>query len=485
MTLFHLLNFFKMRTFYPNNSRHNKAAVILASMSPDMVEDIVALLNARGSAVVSDVFSANDGPARPLAAFSRNYIADEDFPDTYQGFTTVMLADLRTLKGDHDFYEDTLTKAFSLPADMADAIATSIETTDVLGKVAPNGKALPWYKRLYNRVAEDIRRVSNWSTSVLHLPWENDQDQQFDIDYLYELSKLGKVVDELNRRARLIKAQAAISSGMQIWEGGDAEVYGDTEASIVRAYAPALNRTVPRALYGGTEALAKQGHYNTIGHTMGMIDRAHGKMSQLAGAGDAQTSEIKEKTGALANGGGSPLLALLGPLAGKKAFLQGLASLIGAGQSGDAEVYGDVSDTYGDAVANAMATGDVPGVYRALQELSGSHITTGDAQLDQAIIGDVLGELAAEKGDALDDREVGGLFTRWKINAALKKGARRRRRGAKRAALRKAKTYSNYTDEIPTEEDYGAGSAGGGEQSSDSEGGGEYVNYNLDSFPTT
>ena len=143
---------------YFSDSRKNKAALILASMAPDMVEDITALVLSRGHNLLNDLAGA-DGPPRPLAIFSRTFINDEDFESTFLGFSTVVLSQLRTVGSDNDFYQETLKNAFGLPPQMAQALAKKVETYDALGG-APDADTRSYLAKIQEGLAEKIGRAS-------------------------------------------------------------------------------------------------------------------------------------------------------------------------------------------------------------------------------------------------------------------------------------------------------------------------------------
>jgi hypothetical protein len=151
-----------------------------------MVKDIIEVVNVRGLALLNDI-ADDDGPPRPLAVFSRDYINDEDFPAVYVGLMITVLASMRTLKSDAEFYESTLMAAFSLPKEIASTIAKQIETYDVLGgtKAAVSGQS--WFVKVRRHIEEGIRRTVNFIPKMLDINWYNDETQNYDIDYLYEL----------------------------------------------------------------------------------------------------------------------------------------------------------------------------------------------------------------------------------------------------------------------------------------------------------
>lgn len=418
----------------------NKAAILLATMSPDMVEDIVELVQNRGRATITDVASSDDGAPRPLAVFSRNYITDEDFPHVYMGFTTVMLASMRTLNSDFDFYEKTLMNAFSLPRQIATPIAKQIETYDVLGGVAAEDRRA-WYTKMSQRIQETIRQSSNWAASVLQLPFENDQDQSFDIDYLYELKLLGKAVDDLASRSRLMTAQSAISQGMGLYRVGDGEtgdVEGDAdfeaEAFVGDVFAPLMGNPMPPSIFGGLKGIANVGRVASQARAHKVIEAA-GLSKAPHSKGQIQSPVLRKAMDKIVNIKPGKLAMLAGGIGFAPLAIKAIRTLVkankGSKQTGD--VVDRLADHFGEEFAQKWQIGDVTGILDELTSLSGPLETTGDPEMDELIIGDVLSEME-EEGDIYEsgDVEIGGLFKRMRINRAIKRGRRRTRRSTKK-----------------------------------------------------
>jgi len=116
----------------------DRAALVLATMSPDMVSDIVRLVNLQGASLSTTLFNPNGIASsqvanRFLGILSKEYISDEDFGNVWAGLSTVFLASIRNPEMGNDNYQKVLETAFSLPSKIAEPIAKKIETYDILG----------------------------------------------------------------------------------------------------------------------------------------------------------------------------------------------------------------------------------------------------------------------------------------------------------------------------------------------------------------
>lgn len=429
------------RTIYPGNGRHNKAAVILASMSPDMVEDIISLVNARGRGILGDIFeaqgtAANSTNVRFLAVFSNSFIAEEDFEDTYLGFATVALSALRKPNYGNDEYQQILSQAYGLPWEIADPLAKKIETYDVLGGADKNQS---YWTRFTDMLGEGVRRSVNWAANVLQLPWENDQDQKYDIDFLYEMKLLGQVVADLNSRARLMTAQAAINTNMGVLQTGDPMI-GDQESAdmmVGDTFKMARLRQLPKAVFGTASPIARMGHAATAAKAKNVLSQAgyhvsKGKLTNTQPKHPAMKHAVDKilnmrPSSALLAGG------LLGATPVAIKLIADLAKMRKQGQMGDVDgdAYSTISTAFGDTVADAWLTGDIESVFKHIGDEANEDISTGDPELDAAIEASVMQELAGDIDEM--SPEVGGLFTRWRINAAKKQASRRMRRQYKKA----------------------------------------------------
>lgn len=429
-----------MKRYYPNNPSHEKAAIILASMSPDMVRDIVDLVNTRGLGVVDDV--TNDPQTmRPYAIFSRSYIPDDAFPHVFLGMSAIFTASLRELTQDFDFYEKVLSKAFYIPSTIASQMAKNIETQDIIGGARAAKDAGSWYTAAGNKLMELTRQAANWTMSVLHLPFENDQSQNYDIDFLYEVKLLGQAVDQLNMRAELAKGQATAAGALGLFNPGS-KIYGDVsddmigdpvdayEVMLLEALKPEMGNPLPKMIFGGLSKLVGSGKKSNGGVLRTLLEKAglvKGANPVDPAAQEAAKRIITNNPGAIASMANS----------GSKEQLAQAISLLQQVQSSGAlgDVAEMVADNYGEPAARSWASGNIPGLMNdVINEAGDAILSTGDTSLDETVIGDVLSETDNEFGDtegALDS-EMGGLFKRARINRKIKQAARRTRRTKRR-----------------------------------------------------
>lgn len=415
-------------------------------MSPDMIEDIISLVNAKGRGILNDVANDDDGPPRPFAIFSREFMNDTDFPAVYVGMMTTVLAQMKTLSEDFDFYEKTLMSAFNLPVEIASVIAKKIETYDMLGGSEAAKAKASWLAQVRRHIEEGIRRTVNFFPALLGINWENDETQNYDIDYLYELKLLGQAVDDLQSRARLMKGQASIAAGMGLFQsaGGNdpyGDVYGDPvdveEVKILDTMKPLMGTPLPLMLFGGLKKLVQLG--TNASQTKLNDSLTQAGLSKAPGAeNNVQNVSTKLAYDRLMSAAPDSVAHIDGPsvpLSALKTFLESINTTKETGGSGD--TYSDVKSQFGDVVADAWRRGDAPAMMNGIVELAGDTMySTGDRDLDEAIIGDVLSDMQAmHTGDVHElDKELGGLFTRARINHQVRKGKRRQRREAKRDA---------------------------------------------------
>jgi hypothetical protein len=109
-------------------------------------------------------------------------------------------------------------------------------------------------------------------------------------------------------------------------------------------------------------------------------------------------------------------------------------------QTGD--VYHNISEEYGDVVADAWQCGDLPGVMtKVIQQASEPAYSTGDVAFDDQLVGDVF----AEQDNADTPPEIGGLFKRARAKHKLKKAARIQKRALRRKAKDDALNAADQT----------------------------------------
>lgn len=402
-----------------NTPHLERSATILASMSPDMVADIITLVNTRGGNLVNDLFNQNSPSAggatgnRFLAIASREYISDADFDSVWVGLSTVFLHSLRNPALSNDNYQDVLEKAFSLPPEIAEPMAKRIDTYDILGPKDPSTDAL--LDKIGRNLFESARRASNWAAGIVGLDWEIDQQQNYDFDFLYEMKLLGDAVNELNSRARLMNAQALISAQMSILQTGDAEDGDSADQLVGDAMRPFGYRNLPAAIFGASTPAFKLGMKASTVKANQVFDQAGVKHSK----GGSTITQAKHPKLAAA------LRNIVNMKPGKAALIGGIAGLVpsliagikNAHNTGDPDLYGDASDeigeVYGPSVANDVRNGDFSSLGDAILTDHTDDYITGDADID--MIGD-------------PDPEIGGPFRRLRQNIARRRAAKDRRR---------------------------------------------------------
>jgi len=418
-----------------------KARLLLSLMSRDMVEDIIALIQWRGHAVVNDIFdtqpSAYD-PGHPLAILSREYMADEDVPLVLLGLSTVMFGTMRkaNMLG-MDQYKEILRDAFSLDAAMAESIAKNIETYDVI----------PWKDSAGNfnwlaigeKILEGLRKAANWLPERLGIPWEIDQNQKYDRDFLYEMSKLGEAIVSLNRRARLMTSQAQISLSLGMLSTGDPETEGDIDAEIGETFVRVIQRELPPAIYGSLAPLARLGRASTaqkatnILRTAGYGVTPSGQLAQVSPPTNKKVHKIvsqilamKPSKAALLGAAAGFLPAFLISLLSKKSALSGDITI------SDSETAREIADLYGDSIADAWLVGDIEEIVKHALNDASQEVSIDDPDAEQKIDKAVAEEIAGDIENM--DPEIGGWWSRLKRNWARRRYLRRRRQAMRRAA---------------------------------------------------
>lgn len=419
------------------DARANRAALILSTMSPDMVEDIIYLLNNRSGNVVGDIFSAGSpanaaGIPRPMAILSRAYIADQDFEAVLTGLTTTFVAQLRKPTSGNDFYEGILKDAFSLPDDIAAAMAKKIETTDII----PEGEGVSgWLQSVGRSITDAGRRFLNWGASLINMDWEIDQDQDYDLDMLYEYKLLGEAVAEMNSRARLMKAQMLIktsSNMMQFGDPGDGGEIGDAE--LASALSPFMLRTLPPNIMGGASNIWKFGMRSSLAKAKAVVDKAG---AEIKPSGQVVTSTGKDLSKSPSVLGSLAKMTPAGMMAsGIRALFAKAKSSQGAGK-GD-PLYGEVEHLYGAPIANSLLAGDIEPLTHAIAGDVLGDYSTGDPDLD-ALIDD---ELEDQIGEV---EEMGGPFSNLTRNINRRRAAGRKRR-AYRSRMHAEKKEQNFLD---------------------------------------
>jgi len=437
------------------NQRQAKALMILASFAPDTVQDIVDYVTKRGNSTVDDANTSGLAAVKPFAMLSRNFIEDQDFGSFYTGMCTIMLSSMRNPKLGYKEYSEILQAAFGLPEPYAKELGMQIDTEDPVSPDSTmDGKQIGWFRNLANYVEAGARGATNWFMDRAGLPFHIEQGQEYDVDMMYEWAQLGDIVNKLAGRARLVKARALITANLGIFGQGDAEdQFSDHERTMMKvgtALKPLTYNRIHPACFWAMAPLVQRQHERNVKEVGGLLSAGgygsphahHHRMGSpmLRDAVQGYMSGDPGLLGKLMMGVMNPLSLITNPSV--------LAELF-HGQSGPApqQVAAHIGDVFGHKMADAYTVGDVEDMLGQLHELGGPLETTGDPNLDAAIIGDVLHEMRSEGsvGDP-DAPGTGGLFTRMRINAAIRRGKRRRRRAKRRHALQDAQDYANYTD---------------------------------------
>jgi len=456
-----------------------KARMILASMAPDMVRDIQQFINGSGSSLMEEVYGEQTKTSNSpgfLAMFSRAYIPDDTFEEVWIGFGTLALASIRKPHYSAEDYANILQDAFSLPSPVAKKLASAVESYDPLASDAKNANGEyvhNWLYRVAGHLVDGARNSINSIANSLGIPIFIDQSQSNDVDFLYELMLLGRVVKDLNKRASLMQSQAVISANLGLFGVGDPDddyqdgdpelgITGDDAALGEIASIGAL-RKLPSNVFGGLSKIASLGGRLSQQRAKGVLSKAgimhDSTTGQVSDAGVGKP-KLKESLKSLLQGKVPPgvlksgifkalpagrlfqAVSKLGKLFGGKGD-----PIMGSDMRG---AYSDISGEYSPTIADAWLNGDIDSIVREAMsdalhgdpdDLVGDY-STGDPDLDEAIVSDVLEAMSSE-GD-LSDKETGGLFTRWRIRRNLRKAARRNRRKARRANRRARRARLNY-----------------------------------------
>lgn len=195
-----------------------------------------------------------------------------------------------------------------------------------------------------------------------------------------------------------------------------------------------------------------QGRAASTAKAQKMVSEA-GMSKDPASEGTVKHPGLRTAVQKVLNAKPGTLAAVAGMATATPFIIKAVKTLMTQGKTSQAvgDVVADIADKFGPDIAASYATGDVMGMWEGLAGLSQGQETTGDPELDEAIIGDVLDELDGDP--EVGDAEIGGLFKRIRINAAIRAGNRRanrvarkrgriRRKRAENQALVRAKRFS-------------------------------------------
>jgi len=461
-------------SYYPTNPDWNDAAVVLDLCSTSQLQKIIALIDARGPQIVNDLKGRKRNASAslsPLIILDTAYVPSEDLEDLSLGLATILVSQIRKPVDTPDTYAQVLKDAFGLPELMADRLAKSIETEDILGGnyKDPKGNELDWFTKYRTKIVEFAKRAINTLPGASALGWEIDPTQKYDIDKLYEWKLLGTRVRELNSRSRLMAGQAMLNSSTGMFALGGDVFDGDPETEVGDALHAMGIGKVPAAMMQGVPGLHALGTANT--QMASEFIRKH-----LTNPETPQGRVLQTAMNAIP---GVRLIKRITP------SLRGALrkSRRGSGDIGDVEegdAYSTIESNYGSNPAIAWQMGDVEGFLHEVGALGDADVTTGDPELDSAIETAVTEEIAGDVENM--SPEMGGIFMRSRINAAKRKAMRRGRKTARREAKWARKGYSNDdlilakeqaryagyshptgSSELSDDNDMDTGSAGGNE----------------------
>jgi len=413
--------------YYPQNPDWNDAAVLLNLMSPDQITKVITLINARGPQVITDIKMRQRSASAmsPLVILDTKYVPSEDLEDVALGLSTVLVSLIRRPATDQDSYEKILKTAFGLPQDLAAKAAKNIETADILGGSYKDeqGNELPWYTSYALKIKDAVRKAVNALPFANYLGWEIDPTQKYDLDLLYEYKLLGATVREFNSRSRLMAGQAALNADTGLFAMGDVEggSEGDVESQVGDAIRLASLRRVPGEMFGGMKGLG----------------------ALAANSQQAAAEWLKAKASGNTPAGLSIKRAMVGKPSGF--LMRKLRGDVDSQAMETGDLYGDaystISANYGSNPAVAWQMGDVEGFLKSVGAIASDEPSTGDPDLDSAIEQTVMEEISGDVEDMTP--EMGGLFTRMRINAAKRRAARRGRAGARKGARQARRTMKN------------------------------------------
>lgn len=207
-----------------------KAISYLALFSEEQIRHIATEINTRGvGAVVSEVRAARDNYAPP-AIFGKadpsGRMDAEKVCNAVLGMATQMFYGLAESNTDTANFETILTRLFGISSNYAQKLADGIDTQDEPGGIV---NTMRYYLgNAWNALADD----TPLEASV------NSVDD--DVDKMYELSKFGEVIKELNSRAAfglqalnsIMKTEQSLQQAFKGLEGGDIAI-GDAAAEIL------------------------------------------------------------------------------------------------------------------------------------------------------------------------------------------------------------------------------------------------------------
>jgi len=413
------------------SSREAATRAKLALFGRQSVSDIVDYVSANGRGVIAEVFDEKRAldPNHVLSLLDPEYVPYEHQPSIIKGLEVIIMSNLRKPSYGNDEYVAIIQGAYGLPLALATYYAGKIETFDkIITDLDGDGKnsVTNYLAAAAAQLTEGARSLVNGLSSAVgmsnYVNW--DEGQQYDIDFLDEVAKLGDVCADLERRSVLMKAQSLVAASLGMFKGlptasqagqGDVEdgdpydavigdlCYGEALRSLpchnISEHAKAFHHKVKKLRHEGfRHALASKG----ISHAPGV---------GLVNSGDPDDSDFIDSlvSGDVETGDLGSILASIIPGGG---IIRGiLSSKILPMLAGKEAAHAATSSQYGDAYGDAMETGDLEEVLKlAFNDISDA----GDVEEGDIEDGDIM-EMINE-GDLTP--EAGGLFGRWRKQAA-------------------------------------------------------------------
>lgn len=419
---------------YYDNPRHNRAANVLAFTSPGLIQDIADLLSVHGTSVPKTIFSRTDLGISPLAILDDTYVDDRDVDNLATGLATICVAALRSMSGNAETYTKILMQAFSLPEDWAKKLGARIDESSVNFVPSAADKA-----GIQSFMDKTMHRIGNLAGGLKNI--QDYLEHLSDIDFLYELSLLGKQVAELTTMQRLMRSKSLIDAAMDVLPSsahtgdplaGDGHML-EQYTNIVQ---PLQGNILPAKVLGGAGKLSLLGQ---LAGVLGLKKWA----SSISHSGDSKDGiNVARRAETGPNGSLVSYLAQIGLTSDQ---LGKVKEIIAGAAAGSMTSQGDlqaVGDLYGDIVADLVRTGDLPGAVAHIRDIADA--ADGDPAEEYPGQNDIIdGQLdqifasGSEEGQKLD-AEMGSLF-RKSARKQQKKAARIARRQARRQARQEAR----------------------------------------------
>jgi len=341
------------------------------------------------------------------------------------------------MNGNASTYARILSQAFSLPDEWAQKLGTRIDESGVSFTLKGGEK-----DQLKSFMEKTLNRLGNLNANVNAIgEYVNNLT---DVDFLYELSLLGKQVAELTTMQRLVRSKSLIDAAMDILPSsahiGD-PLAGD--GHIMEQYTdivqPLQGNILPAKILGGATKLSLLGQ---LAGVLGLKKWA-GAISPSGDAKEGLTIARQAESGP--NGALVAYLAQLGLTPDQLKRVKEIIAGAAAGSSQTENASGVVGDIYGDIAGELVRQGDVPGLVAHLRSVADA--PEPDSADDYPGQGDIIdGHLdqifasGTEDGQQLD-AEMGSIFRR-----SAKKQQKKAARIARRQARRQAKQESRDMD---------------------------------------